>query len=123
MAGCRRGNSVVNRFALICAALRRRGGISGMKLTMEEQQKRSERARLKAYSARRRHKKLEKTPKVKQAGFKNMRLVNKSNSMGGKKGPSSKNDQKNHPMKITKLPPGEARGARDLQRWSNLRRG
>jgi hypothetical protein len=57
-----------------------------MKITMEEQQKRSERARLKAYYARRRHKKLKKTPKAKQAGFKNMRLVNKSNSKVAKNG-------------------------------------
>jgi len=94
-----------------------------MKITLEEQQKRSERARLKAYYARRRHKKLKKTPKAKQAGFKNMRLVNKSNSKVAKKGRPVRMTKKNHPMKITKLPPGEARGARDLQRWSNLRRG
>jgi hypothetical protein len=92
-----------------------------MKITVEEQQKKSERARLKAYYARRR-KKLKKTPKAKQAGFKNMRLGNKPNSNAATRS-SSRKDQKNHPTKITKLPAGEARGARDLQRWSNLRRG
>ncbi len=84
-----------------------------MKITVEEQQRRSERARLKGY-ARRRIKKPEKTPKQKQAGFKNMRLVNK---------PGNTPANKKHRVKIKKLPPGEAQGARHLQRWSTLRRG
>ena len=46
-----------------------------MKTTVEEQQKRSERARIKAYHSRRGRK---KGPKQKQGGFKNMRLINKS---------------------------------------------
>jgi hypothetical protein len=52
-----------------------------MKITVEEQQKRSERARLKAYHERRKNRK--KRQKHKQSGFKNMRLINKSSkSMG-----------------------------------------
>jgi hypothetical protein len=47
-----------------------------MKITVEEQQKQSERARIKAYYARRKNRK--KRPKQKQGGFKNMRLINKS---------------------------------------------
>jgi hypothetical protein len=46
-----------------------------MKITTEEQQKRSERARLKAYYSRRSRK---KRPKQNQGGFINMRLSNKS---------------------------------------------
>ena len=84
-----------------------------MKITLEQQQKQSEHARIKGYFARRRRKKLEKSPKPKQAGFKNMRLVNKRGSLA----------KTGHHVKISKLPPGEARGARDLQRWSKLRRG
>jgi len=47
-----------------------------MRITAEEQQKRSERARLEAYHARRKNRK--KRQKHKQAGFKNIRLINKS---------------------------------------------
>jgi hypothetical protein len=49
-----------------------------MRITVKEQQKRSERARLKAYYARRQNRK--KRQKHKQAGFKNMRLIKKSMS-------------------------------------------
>jgi hypothetical protein len=45
-----------------------------MKITVEVQQKRSERARIKAYSRRSR----KKRTKQKQGGFKNMRLIDKS---------------------------------------------
>jgi hypothetical protein len=51
------------------------GGQKQMKITVEEQQKRSERARSNAYYSRRSRK---KRPKQKQGGFKNMRLINKS---------------------------------------------
>jgi hypothetical protein len=51
------------------------GGPKHMKMTVEEQQKRSERARIKAYYSRQGRK---KRPKQKQGGFKNMRLINKS---------------------------------------------
>ena len=84
-----------------------------MKITGEEQQKRSERARIKAYYARRRRKGLEKNPKQKQGGFKNMRLVNKSAGVTAAKNPRK--------VKVKKLPPGEARGARHLQDWSKSR--
>jgi hypothetical protein len=46
-----------------------------MKITAEEQQKRSERARIKAYDSRRSRK---KRTKQKQGGFKSMRLIDKS---------------------------------------------
>jgi hypothetical protein len=49
-----------------------------MRITVEEQQKRFERARLKAYYERRKNRK--KRQKHKQAGFKNMRLTKKSMS-------------------------------------------
>jgi hypothetical protein len=120
MAICRSGNSEVNRFAvaeLLGVTLQStalRGLEADMKTTKEEQQKRSEHARLKAYYARRRRKRLKEIPKQKQGGFKNMRLVNKS------KGKAAKNS---YVVKITKLPPGEAQGARDLQRWAKSRRG
>jgi hypothetical protein len=94
-----------------------------MKITVEEQQRRSARARLKEYYARRSRKKREKIPKVKQAGFKNMRLVNKSISKAAEKDRPVKTAKKKVPKKMKKLPPGEARGARDLQRWAILRRG
>jgi hypothetical protein len=85
-----------------------------MTIMVEEQQKRSERARIKAYYARRRRKRLQKTLKQKPSGFKDMRLTNKSDGAP---------NEKNYPRpKITKLPPGEALGARDLQRWGKLRR-
>ena len=47
-----------------------------MTIMVEEQQKRSERARIKAYYARRRRKRLQKTLKQKPSGFKDMRLTN-----------------------------------------------
>ena len=50
-----------------------------MKITVEEQQRRSERARIKAYYSGRSAK---KRTKAKQAGFKNMRLINKSSNRG-----------------------------------------
>jgi hypothetical protein len=52
-----------------------------MRITVEEQQKRSERARLGAYARRKSRKKRQKH---KQAGFKTMRLIKKSMWAEGK---------------------------------------
>jgi hypothetical protein len=51
-----------------------------MKITTEEQQKRSERARIKAYKASKARRSRKKGPKQKQGRFKNMRLVSKSSA-------------------------------------------
>jgi hypothetical protein len=59
--------------------VRARGGAKQMKVTVEEQQRRSERARLEAYYRRKRRKKQEPfAGKNENASFKNMRLFDRS---------------------------------------------
>jgi hypothetical protein len=84
-----------------------------MKFTVEEQQKRSERARIKAYYARRRRKQQltrsgNPPPKQKQGGFKNMRLIKKSSATHLEPGvPTDKRQGKDQrtKRKRAKLPP------------------